>query len=107
MSDTCKGKVCPHLSKAKEVVCIEHRCVHFQHLLGRQPQTGEVIDSWDCAFNWHNILLIEAAQQTRQAGAAIESFRNEVVKGNQQTLLALLATHRQEQIDNEDYDNPK
>jgi hypothetical protein len=26
------------------------------------------------------MLLIEGSQQTRQAGAAIESFRNEVVK---------------------------
>jgi len=92
MSETCKGKVCPKLSgpvfvpkegiKMHEVICIEHRCAHYQHLLGNNPQNGQGIDHWDCAFNWSNILLIEGAQQTRQAGAAIESFRNEMVRGN-------------------------
>ena len=31
---------------------------------------------------WQPILMIENSQQTRQAGAAIESFRNEMVKQN-------------------------
>ena len=35
------------------------------------------------------MLLIEGAQQVRQAGAAIESFRNEMVRFNQQHLALL------------------
>ena len=31
---------------------------------------------------WLPVLLIENAQQSRQTGAAVESFRNEMVEGN-------------------------
>lgn len=105
MSDTCKGKVCPKLSGPvfspkqgiimHEVVCIEHRCAHYQHLLGNNPQSGVALDQWDCAFNWVNILSIENAQQTRQAGAAIESFRNEMVRMNAEAARFLLASSKQ------------
>ena len=87
--DTCKGKVCAKLSgpvvkdgraELFEVTCIEHRCAHYQHLIGRAPQTGKLIDAWDCAFKWTNELLIENAQQIRQHAAAIESMRNEARK---------------------------
>jgi hypothetical protein len=49
-------------------------------VLGKNPQTGQDVSQWDCAITWLPMLLIEGSQQTRQAGAAIESFRNEVVK---------------------------
>jgi hypothetical protein len=32
---------------------------------------------------WMPMLMIENAQQSRQTGAAVESFRNEMVKGNE------------------------
>lgn len=79
MAENCKGKVCPQLSRTKLVKCIEHQCAHYQHLTMRNPQSGEVVDQWDCAFNWQTILLIENAQETRQAAAAVESARNESV----------------------------
>ena len=49
-------------------------------VIGKNPQTGQEVNQWDCAITWLPTLLIEGSQQTRQAGAAIESFRNEVVK---------------------------
>jgi hypothetical protein len=49
---------------------------------GNNPQTGESVDEWGCSLTWLPTLLIEGSQQTRQAGAAIESFRNEMVKEN-------------------------
>ena len=42
------------------------------------------------------MLLIEGSQQTRQAGAAIESFRNEMVRAN--TVVNLLAVEKREQV---------
>ena len=36
---------------------------------------------------WQPILAVENSQQMRQTGAAIESFRNEVVKENEKNLL--------------------
>ena len=34
-------------------------------------------------MSWLPILLIENAQMSRQTGAAVESFRNEMVKANE------------------------
>lgn len=53
--------------------------------------TGQDVDEWGCSIAWLPHLLIENANQTREAGAAIESFRNETVKANQQTLQTVLA----------------
>jgi hypothetical protein len=38
------------------------------------------------------MLLIENSGQQRQTGAAVESFRNEMVKSNEQSQRLLLAT---------------
>jgi hypothetical protein len=48
------------------------------------PNTGEMVDNWGCAVTWLPMLQIETSQQARQAGAAVESFRNEVVRSNAQ-----------------------
>lgn len=47
---------------------------------GKHPQTGEPVDEWSCAVAWMPILLVESTQAEKETGAAIESFRNEVVK---------------------------
>jgi hypothetical protein len=52
----------------------------YIQLRGTNPNTGQEVDNWKCSIAWLPILMIETAQQTRQAGAAIESFRNEAVK---------------------------
>ena len=46
------------------------------------PNTGEMVDEWNCAIAWVPMMQIETSQQARQAGAAVESFRNEVVRTN-------------------------
>jgi len=48
------------------------------------PNTGEEVDEWKCAVSWLPMLQIETSQQSRQTGAAVESFRNEVVRANEQ-----------------------
>jgi hypothetical protein len=48
------------------------------------------------------ILMIENSQQQRQTGAAVESFRNEMVKSNsnsQQILLATISNTNQKYIE--------
>lgn len=57
------------------------RCTFYINLRGNHPQTGETIDERGCAIGWLPILLIESAQVARGNQAAIESFRNEMVKG--------------------------
>jgi hypothetical protein len=48
------------------------------------------------------MLLIENSGQQRQTGAAVESFRNEMVKSNEQSQQLLLATSNIVQAQNED-----
>ena len=55
-------------------------CSWFIQVRGMNPNTGEEIDDWGCAMAWLPTLMIENAQQSRQTGAAVESFRNEMVK---------------------------
>jgi hypothetical protein len=60
--------------------CIETGCKMWIHVIGNNPQTGNPVDHFDCSFRWLPTLLIEATQMERQTAAAVESFRNEMVK---------------------------
>jgi hypothetical protein len=62
--------------------CKQLECAWFLKISGTNPNTGEALDEWACSIAWMPILLIENSQMTRQTGAAIESFRNEMVKAN-------------------------
>ena len=71
--------------------CRQLDCAWFMKIRGMDPNTGKDIDEWGCAVAWMPVLLIENSQQQRSTGAAVESFRNEMVKANevgQQVLLA-------------------
>lgn len=74
-----KAKKCP-LLRGK---CIEHGCHFWIQLYGTNPQTGQLVQEYNCSFAWLPLLLIEGVQKTNQLGAAIESFRNEMVRLNQ------------------------
>lgn len=66
---------------------------------GNNPNTGEEIDDYGCSMAWLPVLMIENSQQQRHTGAAVESFRNEMVKANdtgQQVLMATLQQARPE-----------
>lgn len=71
---------CPLWRKPMSEVC--HTCPLWTQLRGLNPNTGQEIDEWNCALALTPLLLVENAMQSRQAGAAIESFRNEMVKLN-------------------------
>ena len=75
-----KGTYCPLIKKD----CIENKCAWYTQIRGVNPNTGQEVDDWECAVKWMPMLIIEVAQKSNQTGAAVESFRNEVVKGNQQ-----------------------
>lgn len=62
--------------------CKELECGWFVHVRGTNPNTGEPADEYGCTMAWLPVMLIENSQQQRQTGAAIESFRNEMVKSN-------------------------
>lgn len=72
--------------------CRELECAWFIKVVGKNPQTGQDIEDWGCSMSWMPILTIENSQQQRQTGAAVESFRNEMVKANESSQRVLLAT---------------
>lgn len=74
------GNFCPLLQKE----CIGLQCAWLTQIRGKNPNTGKDVDEWGCAISWLPILSIENSQQQRQTGAAIESFRNEMVQNQQQ-----------------------
>lgn len=61
-------------------------CRFWVYVQGKDPQTGAVINQGDCAFCWTPVLLIENSNMQRQTGAAVESFRNEMVKANESSI---------------------
>ena len=81
--------LCPLFKEKQEDVC--HKCGFFTHVRGKHPQTNEELDHWACAIEWLPTLLIESSQQSRQTGAAVESFRNEMVKANDVTAQLLFS----------------
>ena len=77
-------------------------CAWFTKIVGTNPNTGKEVDEYGCAVAWLPVLLIEGSQQSRQTGAAVESFRNEMVKGaeaSQRMLQASLDLSNRKLID--------
>ena len=63
--------------------CRQFECAWFMEVKGTNPNTGEEANEWGCAMAFMPIMMMSNAQQSRQTGAAVESFRNEMVKSNQ------------------------
>lgn len=87
-----KGLICPLHKVDMSKVC--HRCPLWVAVRGKHPQSEEIIDSWNCALAFIPVLLIENSQQQRSTSAAVESFRNEMVVANADTLAAMTGTLR-------------
>lgn len=73
------GEFCPLIKKD----CIGLQCSWFVQVRGVNPNTGQELDEWLCTIKMLPMLLIENSQQQRQTGAAVESFRNEMVRTNE------------------------
>lgn len=72
--------------------CRQLDCAWFIQVRGTNPNTGAEVDEWACSMAWLPMLLIENSQQQRSTGAAVESFRNEMVKANEIGQQVLLTT---------------
>lgn len=80
--------------------CRQLECAWFLKIAGTNPNTGKEVEEWGCSMAWMPMLMIENSQQQRQTGAAVESFRNEMVKNNevgQRVLLAAAGVPQQTQ----------
>lgn len=72
--------------------CKQLDCAWFVQMRGTDPNTGKEVDEYSCGIAWLPMLLVENAAQSRQTGAAVESFRNEMVKGAQESQKLLIAS---------------
>jgi hypothetical protein len=73
------GTFCPLIKKD----CVGLQCAWFTRVQGVDTNTGNQVDEYQCAIAWMPMLLIENSGQQRSTGAAVESFRNEMVmRGN-------------------------
>lgn len=57
------------------------KCSWLVNLKGTDPNTGDEIDDTGCSIAWMPILQIEMSRTNSGQTEAIESFRNETVKG--------------------------
>lgn len=57
----------------------DEACGRWSQVQGRHPQTGVEMDRWACVDDHIPTLLLTIAKLTLEAGAATESFRNEVM----------------------------
>lgn len=85
-----QGNFCPLIKKD----CVGLKCSWFTQVRGTNPNTGKEVDEWACSMAWLPVLLIENSQQQRHTGSAVESFRNEMVKANEESSSILLRTFK-------------
>lgn len=90
------GKFCPLLKKN----CVQLQCNWFIQVRGKDMNTGKDVDEWGCSIAWLPHLLIENAGQTRQAAAATESFRNEMVKASENSIRAMITIAEKKEQNN-------
>lgn len=81
-----QGTYCPLLKKD----CIGMKCMWFIKLQGTDRNTGKEVDEWYCSIAAMPMLTIENSAVSRETGAAVESFRNEMVKQNNNLLAGAL-----------------
>lgn len=74
---------CHHTGHKKKCKALYQGCWKWVQLQGLHPTTGEPIDEWKCKDAWEPILLVEIARTNRGQTQALESFRNEMVAGQQ------------------------
>lgn len=81
------GSFCPLIKKD----CVGLTCAWYTRVQGYDMNSGNQVDSYECAISWLPMLLIENSGQQRQTGAAVENFRNEMVKANEVNTKLILA----------------
>ena len=73
---------CPLGSECEEIKNNKiYRCMWYTKLVGLDANTGKSVDEWSCAISWLPTLQVETSSTQRGVSTALESFRNETVKG--------------------------
>lgn len=73
---------CPLGSTCEEAVDgVIKRCAWYTKMVGLDPNTGKEVDDWACSMAWMPMLQVEMSKTNRGQTKALESLRNETVKG--------------------------
>ena len=74
---------CPLGSKCKEIKDNkQHRCMWYLEIKSMNAVTNQEDIKNECAIAWSPIMMLEVVRSVTGVQAATESFRNEMVKGN-------------------------
>ena len=60
------------------------RCAWYTKMIGLDPSTGKEVEDWACSMSWMPMLQVEMSKTNRGQTAALESFRNETTKGQEE-----------------------
>lgn len=74
--------MCPAtgFNKSCRAIVSEFECPKFVTIRGHDANKGGDVDQSGCVDSFIPMLLIENSQQQRHTAAAVESFRNEMVR---------------------------
>lgn len=86
-----QGTFCPLIKKD----CVGLKCAWFTRVQGYDKNSGKEVDEYQCAISWMPMLMVENSGTQRETGAAVESFRNEMVKANENSVRLLAETAKQ------------
>lgn len=88
------GTYCPLWRKPRSKVC--HTCAWYIQVIGKNPQTGQDINEWNCSITFMPLLQIETTKSERETTATVQELRNEVGKANDSGMAnALMGLNRQ------------
>ena len=95
-----EGQQCPLHRMDVSKVC--HKCPWWTRIVGKHPQSEEMVDNWHCAIAVLPMLLVENAQMARQNGAAMETFRNGMIGGVMQAIGEAASAAERRMLDAQD-----
>ena len=94
--------VCPLGAECERIVD-DHieKCIWHVELAGANPQTGEPLNEKKCAMAWMPLMMVEVAGTNRGQTEALDSMRNEQMKGHGEFMLAITEAKNRKGISNE------
>src|SRR5262249_2475569 len=66
-----------------------HTCPWWAHIRGKDPQSTQETDRWDCTIAFLPMLLIENSQRQMQTAASVDKVATEMQKTDQQSSVAI------------------
>ena len=91
---------CPLGSRCEEIKNdVLHRCRWMVKLIGKDPQSQNDIDEWNCAIAWIPLMMVEVGQGIRGTTESVVSMRDATVeRADVFNAILSVATKRHEEL---------